>query len=253
MVEVEKLVNITVEIILKNSISDLQNVKPTRVDDISNIWNRICLKYFGNIRYQDALKIFTWWTRDTKNYSSLTRMAIEELKETKKMEIDSIKKDIIVPLNSNEWKSISCLKATYNKRSKFISDFSNFLSEKIQKHGINCWLKCDFNWFKKNESQKLSSPFWKGRYQCYSCKNTFFTKIIEELKDPNENTYVIIFVTYYEYFKHDAKISPKIRCFGEKRLEQAKELMYESTSNVITNNIIDNAFSKSVLGITSKN
>ena len=102
MIEVEKLVNITVELILKYSISDIQNIKPTRANDLNNFWNLICIKYFGFIKYNNALMVFTWQKRDTKNYSSLTKLALEGLKETEKMDIDSLEKNFIIPISSKE-------------------------------------------------------------------------------------------------------------------------------------------------------
>lgn len=47
-------------------------------------------------------------------------------------------------------------------------------------------------------------------------------------------------MNFEDISKHDDKIKPRIRCKGDKRLELAKELMYESTSNVISKNILGN-------------
>lgn len=118
--------------------------------------------------------------------------------------------------------------------------FSNFLSEKLQNYGIKCWLKCNYNWLKKKSSQKTTSPFWKGIFSCVNCKKRFFATIHKELEDSKQNKDVIIFVNFEDISKHDDKIKPRIRCKGDKRLELAKELMYESTSNVISKNILGN-------------
>jgi hypothetical protein len=44
-------------------------------------------------------------------------------------------------------------------RPKLSSDFADFITQKIQSHGVKCWMKNDFNWVSKKESMWFSSEF----------------------------------------------------------------------------------------------
>lgn len=128
-INVEKLVNITVEIILTTSFDEVWKIKPTRKEDQTNIWNILCLKYFGFIKYNHALRIFQWWMRDTNSYSSLTKStlkAISDQKSVEKMEVDSKERKIALPLTPDEWKFNNIYVVTYNERSNFTNDFFKF-------------------------------------------------------------------------------------------------------------------------------
>lgn len=66
--------------------------------------------------------------------------------------------------------------------------------------------------------------------------------------DSSNNKYVLIFIEYLDQMNHQEKVIAKLRCTGSNREEQAKDLMIDSTSNVISNNILNNSFVKSILG-----
>ena len=40
-------------------------------------------------------------------------------------------------------------------RPKLSSDFADFITPKIQKHGVKCWMKNEFNWVSTKESVLL--------------------------------------------------------------------------------------------------
>ncbi len=52
------------------------------------------------------------------------------------------------------------------KRKKFLRPFDRILTIKLQRLGVNCWLKCSNNWFAKKDGKK-SKKFWSGRFNCY--------------------------------------------------------------------------------------
>lgn len=104
---IEKLISITIEVMMQNSLSDLSKIKVTRSKDRTNVWNQICFKYHGLVDYKNTLQFYQWWQRDTQNYSTLSKSAINELsKEPEEAELlNSKEKKIVVTFRSDEWKN----------------------------------------------------------------------------------------------------------------------------------------------------
>ena len=75
------------------------------------------------------------------------------------------------------------VKSKLCKRKKFKKEFDNFLSLKLQNLGLNCWLTCKSNWFKKENSRKFSKAFWNGSFFCIDneCQNNFKARIMQEI------------------------------------------------------------------------
>jgi len=249
-IQIEKLINLTIEVMLKYCLTDLSIIKITRSKEKTNVWNEICNRYYGAVDYKNVLKLYQWWERDTQNYSSLTKTALKELntKESKTQKPRSNVKKLIITFNSEEWTNALLFSTSYDNRVRFKSEFSTLLSERIQNKGVNCWLKCVFNWIRKKNSLKTSSPFWNGLYRCIDCSKSFKAQIHQESKDNLDNKYVLVFIEYKEQMNHKEKVNGKIRCVGDKRTQQAKELLIDSTCNVISNNILENLSKESSIG-----
>lgn len=69
--DIKKLVQVTVEVMKRNHLNDLGQIKITRRPNESNVWNQICLFYFGSFSYKESLRVSKWWSRNTKNYKQL--------------------------------------------------------------------------------------------------------------------------------------------------------------------------------------
>lgn len=244
----EKLLNITVELMIQNSLKSLNDIPLTRNNGTNNIWNLICLKYYDSVDYLKTVNIYNWYKRNTNNYAFQTELVVSELVQknlAEPMETDksSDSQKIVLPIQSREWNIFQSYIAIYNGRTKFKTEFTDILSEKIQNYGVNCWLKCEYNWFKATSSQKKSAPFWHGRYVCVDpkCKLKFEALIEDPINDTEKKQSVLIFINYIGVDYHEKKLIKKIRCFGLERDLQAKELLQEGTCNVIVNNIINNS------------
>ena len=228
---VEKLVETTVQIILKYPLCDLDKTKLTR--SVNNIWSEIARSYFQNtVKHKDSLNIYCWWKRNTKNFKS---MVIDCLKLEQNKNQDKIRTNII-QINI-KYEDLIPFIVNY-PRKKFKSLFTDLLSENLQQKGIKCWLKNSYNWFNKNI--KKNCPFWRGKYVCIDkeCTNIFYCMIDKnfELK----NNLVQIKINFEENYFHHSNINNKFRCCGYDRYEQGKSIMMHGINNVQSNNILHN-------------
>ena len=89
-----------------------------------------------------------------------------------------LKQKFSIHLSLKEWFHLQTL-VTKQGRKKFKTEFDNILSQHLQNLGLKCWLRCKYNWFREINSQKISSPLWRGLFKCIDkdCKNTFEAKI----------------------------------------------------------------------------
>ena len=241
----ERLVGETLKILSSNKISDLSSIKLTR--DKNNIWSQISNKYFKNESYVNSLRIYSWWKRDTGKFATIIQNKIlENKKKSNFLELNEQK--FIIKLSSNDINELKSFVA-FNIRIKFKKEFDDFLSEKLQRFKVNCWLNCKHNWFRSKITQKKSSPFWRGVFKCQdlNCKNVFDAIIHKEplienklVYEDNGETYSNeIYVTLKGNSVHE-KLIKKIRCSGEKRELEALKVMAFGVSNVKSKNVLNN-------------
>jgi hypothetical protein len=230
-----KLINSTVELIIQYPEFDINVSKVTRKADPSNFWNMLCLKYASKIDYHLALKMCKSWSRNTNGFAN----QVNQLTNNKVNKKEENENSFTILITNSEWMSLNSSIINNSERGRFKKEFSDFLSEKLQLAGVNCWIRCNFNWFKKNLSQKSSSPFWSGNYTCVdpNCRNIFKCEIINPIQDKC----VIIFVQMVKKSNHKSKITNKVVCSGKKREKQALDLMMQSSLNCKTENLIQNA------------
>ena len=124
-------------------------------------------------------------------------------------------------------------KVMVNGRKSLSSSFTDFLSDELQKRDINCYLKCKFNWFKKKDSKKKSSPFWYGQYYCMECNNEIIVSIISDM-------FICMNIFIKEKDSHEKKVSKKIRCIGKQRDIQLNDIRLNGSLNCQTENVLAN-------------
>lgn len=91
--------------------------------------------------------------------------------------------------------------------------------------------------------KKKSSPYWRGSYLCIDpfCFNKFSCSIFYPPDENDEQSVKsFIFIDVEGLNKHKKALCRKIRCNGEQRTNQAKELLIESTCKVIAQNTLNN-------------
>ncbi len=212
-------------------LESLKNIKLSRKSN--NIWNKIGLLYFGHQSFNNAFQIYQWWNRNSHNYSNLIENYFNYSKKIVKDQNAQIK-TIQINLDQKDIMNIKTF-IMKTKRKKFKSDFDTFLSEKLQLCGINCWLKCKYNWFL---TKKL---YWRGVFICIdsTCSRKFEASILNDFYNIDKKISLII--KYNEDGKyHKIILNNSFRCCGLKRDEQKMEILANGLTNCQTNNVIHN-------------
>ena len=259
-IRLEELIEITIELMILNSIKSLDDQKISRKDQ-KNIWNQICSKYFNDgYTFKDAVNLRSWWERNTCDFRKLLirkmhgkEMRISGENDDEKTISKSIKKSqFFIKLSFNEWFNVQSLIGKY-KRKKFKSGFDDFLTERLQNLNVKCYLRCKYNWF--SESNNLSKPndnLWRGLYVCIdpNCHNKFEAKI-KQIPIQNhclntllDNDCCTIEIIFDQKTLHQKKLSKKPRCSGSTRKETALNLMSRGVLNIQSENIIMNKMSQ---------
>ncbi|CAF1080474.1 unnamed protein product [Brachionus calyciflorus] len=210
--EIKKIIDITIKWILKTkSHLDSEKVKRPKQNgykDDLDIWNKIAFEYFGKIENKNALNIFSWCKRNTHKFPTIVKSKISKFDDSF-MEVENVtEQEIVLDLDQKDLEVIKKFIRFYEPRSKFNTDFANFLSERLQNFGIKCWLRTTGNAFKKKLSQKKSSPFTK--------------------------------VTVKEEYFHENFLKAKIRSAGIERINQSINVLAHGILNVSINNRINN-------------
>jgi hypothetical protein len=264
--DIKKLVQITIRTILKYNVNlDQEPLKrPKNLNDptILDVWNKISYEFFKTIEYKNTLNIFSWWHRNTNKYASIVRAKMKEFEEDTAMEWEPSeeisKNEIKIQLSDQDIEKLESFVRQYQLRFRFDTKFDNFLSERLQQYGIKCWLRSKSNWFKKQSSQKISAPYWRGLFSCSEskCTNTFKAYIKNELK---KNSSIIfsrkinqaencIYVCLDKASNNHDLIIPKVRCSGKERSEQELEILAKGVTNVVIDNSIHNDEKEFFLG-----
>lgn len=152
----------------------------------------------------------------------------------------------------------------HNKlRSRFNTRFDDFLSEKLQQNGVNCWLRSISNWFKKERSRKSLAPFWSGLFTCIDpfCTNIFKAQIQDNIlknysifylrTNKNKKLNSIKIFCKLSNHSHNVPIKSKVRCSGKQRSDQEIEVLAKGVEKVSIENSLYNDECNSFLGINT--
>jgi hypothetical protein len=127
-------------------------------------------------------------------------------------------------------------------RKTFLSDFTNYLTDWLQKNTENkCRLVSEWNYIKKNENSK---PYWSGYYICYKnyksngkeCPITY--DCIIETKPIAEHP-VEVFIIYTGLSEHEL-LANKNFLRKEQRIAMATKILTKGLTNVYNQMIIEN-------------
>jgi hypothetical protein len=249
--DINELVEITIEIMILNSLKSLDNIPISR-NDQNNIWNIIALRFFNEkLNLKNALKLKSWWKRNTNSFREkvLIKKGQKELfqflPEQKFLGIIKMNKvsNLIVQITIAEWMSLQKY-IGYYKRKKFNSKFDQFLNKKLENYKINCYLKSKYNWFSQNPKKIL----WSGVFVCIEtdCQNIYNAKIknkkivVNQIESINNEHFCTIELNFEEKTTHTEKVTKTQRCSGTERMDLGQELVNKGVLNVLCNNIIEN-------------
>ncbi len=68
---IDKLIKITIEVMLINKLDNLDNIPLSRKRD--SIWSQISFKYFNYHDYINALRISKIWKRNVQKYATIVK------------------------------------------------------------------------------------------------------------------------------------------------------------------------------------
>lgn len=235
---VEKLLLITKEIMkeMNLEVDSLQKISLSR-NDKKNFWNLLALKYFGYFDYNTVLKVKKWFERHNL-YVFLKR---DNLITQKNLNLNIEYEKVKIVLTIQEWMENYNLYLSKNNsdRSYFKIGFCKILTSKIQSIGLNCSLKCEYNYFKKAFSRKGSSKYWSGRYFCDDCKKIYNLEI-ENIVDFSFREVMISVAHDSSINKHKSKIEVKFQCRGSERSNEALNIHAKGIENRKAENILSN-------------
>jgi hypothetical protein len=190
------------------------------------------------------MNIFSWWHRNTCDFQTKVLQKLNESYRMDWMDLnqnyenqnhDSQKEiEILINLTLVEWIHLQKFIGVF-KRKKFKTGFDDFLSQKLQKKNVKCWLRSKFNWFKTDKSQKSNSPLWKGSFKCIdkNCENTFDSILIMYDNDNDINRfYCTIKVKCKLVSIHKENIIKKQRMTGTEREKEAIKLKAHVVTNI---------------------
>lgn len=212
-IDFSKLIKQTLEVL------HTEKVNPDDIIECSargenNFWGKLCFKFFGTYSLKDSMYLYTAWKRDVSSYK--TKVIQEnQLKRQKTFSFE---------FSNDEQKLFHSMITNFrNERKSFNSDFSTFLTQKIRILGSNCLLKCEYNWFRKENSRKYGD-FWSGKYSCSICNKTFKMRWIRE----DLNTIIFEGILSNDHSIEALKKVNHIR--GEKRKALAHEIVAKGIS-----------------------
>jgi hypothetical protein len=136
------------------------------------------------------------------------------------------------------------IKQTKAGRKRFLVDFHNTLTSKLQKNfSLKCGLYNIYNWINDNQSEF----FWRGSYKCLhtNCQAKFdcfirrsdLSKNVSKFEETTE--YIVITVIVNEIATHEL-YNKKKRFSNEERDKLLKDVLAKGVTRVLNENILHN-------------
>ena len=149
------------------------------VDD--SILGSICSEYFGenDKSYRHKMRLYQCF-RVCKKFEKIFR-SLDCSKQSKNENLKFEKH-----LTKIVWETLLnkyCIKYRDDRLTLKKPEISELISTIIQGNNIKCFVKCDFNWFIKDNSNRKNAPFWHAKFKCINsnCKNQFILNIYDHI------------------------------------------------------------------------
>ena len=216
------IVQKTIEYMSKNNLSDLKGSPRNKFE----CWQLIVRSIYNSLSDSDIFRkssrICNAWKRNTSSYKTVVIESIN-IKNQSKIEIQ---------FNTLESNHILEKFLSNTSKTRLLLGFTNILSDKMQRSGIKCWLKCRSNYFLKGNNKN-----WVGKYGCVDSNCSLIYNASGTFNSQN----VILNVSWNGIIPSHEKLSPKLRISGEKRKKQALTLMADGINATRSNNILFNS------------
>jgi hypothetical protein len=150
----KRLIDVISNFIMNNYRDNLK-ITDESYSTPESVWGRICLNYNGKYDKSVALTIKTKYT---KNHHKLRTRVDDNLRNLNTLNGNNagILNEIKLEISSDEWNPLKN-QITGQKGKKFLAGFTYFLSKRLKlENEIRCYLKCSYNWFKKDNREEAS-------------------------------------------------------------------------------------------------
>ncbi|RNA09054.1 hypothetical protein BpHYR1_048715, partial [Brachionus plicatilis] len=137
--DVLKLTSITSEFFLNSNIDPISYPKLSK--SLENIWSKISEKYFGFNSYNKALLVFTWYRRNTDNFSRIVQYKMKnfiKIPDSCFQRCGEHLKSILIQFDVEDFNEF---KISGTKRKKFLVDFEEALNSRLQEKGFKCYFR----------------------------------------------------------------------------------------------------------------
>ena len=125
------------------------------------------------------------------------------------------------------------------KRRQFLNEFTEALTIRLHKSGLNCWLSCTYNSF-TTANNKKGKKYWRGLFKCkFPNCGIEYEATIEDEPDFIIRPHIILKIQSLEVCLHE-KLCIQPRISGKSRSDLGKELMLKGVTNVRIENILAN-------------
>lgn len=252
--DIDKLAKLTKEVMSEMKIESLNGYYESPRKEES-LWGRVCKAYFGRFDFSKSMAIHQKWMRCKgddedfaskiqknwqsnhngkiiyfflyKSYSAFSTFCFTESQQNQ----SRLNNELSFDIDEKTWKELlNHTSVDKNGRKYFKAFISQFLSKKIQKLNLPCWLKEIFNWFSKTGK---NNRLWSGKFKCCECETIFRFSIIKR-----EETFMA--KCDWNCSINHPVVCEKIRCAGESRNILKNEIMRKGTVNTSIDNIVLN-------------
>jgi hypothetical protein len=198
----------------------------SKIDDLigsirTGVWRDLCIIINNVENFSEQSRLYRLWNSKNRILKNKVLNNLNIAKNNKEQKI--------VTFSLFEWQKL-IEEATNPAKVKFLVDFDNVLSEKLQKQGIKCWLRCANNYFGKKQ-------FWTGKFFCIekSCGIKYDAFGLKQKES------IDIFVSFDSKTIDHEIIIKQLRVSGEQRIIQQKSLLSNGICNTQSFNDIYNS------------
>lgn len=230
-IHIDDLVAKTVSFMVLNNLKNLDLSHSARHEQ--SCWGRLSEFVFNvSFSYNLASRLRMAWKCNSEHFQTKVIEKITNKHLSNKMESSTI----IDYQNAIFFVKLDFFRLfVYGQGKQWLSaHFTRFLSKKLQKNGINCWLTCI-----RNHVNKYPVLCGGGKFKCISkkCNKVYKVTFLKVFDDQS----IKMVVSFDDFSSHKKINEPAYRIIGEERKELGVRLLAKGTTNVRNEHILSNA------------
>ena len=226
-IDFQRLIEITVNYMLTNNLTDLIGGYRTNDSHFSKICELFLQENSDSFRIS-SFNLYVKWRRNDRNFRSSVQKGLSEKEKNQECRIDSdFGRNFSIIFSDDEWRKL-LLRIGDGERKKFTSYANEIIATKIQSRGINCFYKIKHNSFSTSKSS--SKFYWSGVLKCIECSNT--VRAFIRNKPKNNDGCLLSFIGKLDNCREQVSfIEFKKRLQGVEREAIQKEVSLKGVTN----------------------